>query len=81
MNEPDASRFVDEDFNRVGSTSALRSDLDSLELRGARELRSFIHTVEFLLDVHSFHEASEALMISGSPLKRQCFTTDLGFPE
>lgn len=81
INEPDASRFVDEDFNRVWADSALNSDRDSVELRRAREMRPLIDTVDFLLDIHSMHEASEPLMMCGPLSKGRRFAAELGFPK
>lgn len=67
---PDASRFVDQDFNRVW-TAAILDDLtrDSSELRRARQMRPVIDTVDFLLDLHSMHERSAPLAVSG-PLNK-----------
>lgn len=89
---PDASRFVDQDLNRVW-TPAILDDLsqDSSELRRARELRPLIDTVDFLLDLHSMHERSEPLAVSG-PLDKgiamarrlqtpRCIISDEGHPE
>ncbi|WP_409523908.1 succinylglutamate desuccinylase/aspartoacylase domain-containing protein [Nitrincola sp. MINF-07-Sa-05] len=63
---PDASRFVDQDLNRVW-TSALLDDLsrDSVELRRARQLRPVIDQVDFLLDLHSMHERCAPLAVCG----------------
>jgi len=89
---PDASRFVDQDFNRVW-TDAILDDLerDSSELRRARQLRPVVDTVDFLLDLHSMHERSEPLTVSG-PLDKgiamgrqlqapRCIISDAGHPE
>lgn len=81
IKEPDASRFVDEDLNRVWSESALDGDRDTVELRRARELRPFIDTVDLLLDIHSMHEASEPLMMCGPLEKGRRFAAELGFPK
>ncbi|WP_256681771.1 succinylglutamate desuccinylase/aspartoacylase family protein [Pseudomonas sp. R4-35-07] len=54
----DASRFIDEDMNRVWLPSALEGERESVELRRARELRPLIDTVDLLLDIHSMHEES-----------------------
>jgi predicted deacylase len=64
--KPDASRFVDQDFNRVW-TSAVLDDVsrDSSELRRARAMRPVIDTVDLLLDLHSMHEKSRPLIVSG----------------
>lgn len=47
---PDASRFVDQDFNRVWNPATL-DDLskDSAELRRARQLRPVVDTVDLLV--------------------------------
>lgn len=63
---PDASRFVDQDFNRVWSPAILDdSSRDSSELRRARALRPLVDTVDFLLDLHSMHERSAPLSVCG----------------
>lgn len=65
-NQPDASRFVDQDLNRVW-TKEILDDLsrDSSELRRARELRPIIDEVDFLLDLHSMHEKCPPLCVCG----------------
>jgi len=64
--KPDASRFVDQDFNRVWTAAKLDdASVDSSELRRARALRPVIDTVDFLLDLHSMHERSAPLIVSG----------------
>lgn len=89
---PDASRFVDQDFNRVW-TAAILDDLsrDSVELSRAREMRPVIDDVDFLLDLHSMHERSAPLSVCGPldkgiALARQLRTpswiiSDEGHPE
>ncbi len=79
---PDASRFVDQDFNRVWTPEVL-DDLtkDSVELRRAREMRPLIDTVDLLLDIHSMHERSAALMLSGPLNKGIILARQLGIPS
>jgi predicted deacylase len=49
--KPDASRFVDQDFNRVWTAAKLDdTSTDSSELRRARAMRPVIDTVDALLD-------------------------------
>jgi predicted deacylase len=67
--EPDASRFVDEDFNRVWSTERLDGPATSVELRRARELRPVVDRATHLLDLHSMHEPGPPLLMTG-PLQR-----------
>jgi predicted deacylase len=68
--DPDASRFVDQDLNRVWTAERLDdASKNSFELQRAREMRPVIDTVDMLLDVHSMHERSAPLMLSG-PLEK-----------
>jgi predicted deacylase len=64
--EPDASRFVDEDLNRVWTLQRLEGPADSSELRRARELRPFVDRATHLLDLHSMHEPGAPLLITGT---------------
>jgi hypothetical protein len=78
---PYASRFVDEDFNRVWSAQVLDGPRDSVELRRARELRPFVESADFLLDIHSMLEPSPPVMICGPLEKGIRFAFDIGIPE
>ena len=62
-NDPIASRFVDEDLNRVWGVDVLDGDRDTLETRRAREMRPLIDTVDLLLDIHSMTNDSPALTL------------------
>jgi predicted deacylase len=62
---PDASRFVDEDMNRVWADDVLSGPRDSTELRRARALRPFVDSADFLLDIHSMREPCIPLMVCG----------------
>jgi predicted deacylase len=64
--DPDRSRYVDEDLNRVWADDALCSARDSIELRRARELRPFVDAAELLLDIHSMSDACKPLMVCGA---------------
>lgn len=78
---PTASRFVDEDFNRVWSPSRLDGTQRSSELARARELRPLVDRVDFLLDIHSMQQATEPLMMCGPLEKGRRFARDVGIPE
>ncbi|MGZ5031580.1 MAG: M14 family metallopeptidase [Usitatibacter sp.] len=78
---PYASRFVDEDFNRVWTSAALDSSRDTVELRRARQLRPFVEAADFLLDIHSMLEPSPPVMICGPLDKGIRFAFDVGIPE
>jgi predicted deacylase len=77
---PTASRFVDEDFNRLWSPDVLDGPRDSVELRRAREIRPLIHTVDLLLDIHSMQQACPALMLCGPLPKGRTFAKGVGVP-
>ena len=78
---PDASRFVDQDFNRVWDPGTLDdSTKDSAELRRARQLRPLVDTVDLLLDLHSMHERSAPLIVCGPLDKGIAFARMLGAP-
>lgn len=62
---PTASRFIDEDFNRVWDEATLDGPRQSTELARARQMRPLIDTVDYLLDIHSMQHATEPLMMAG----------------
>ncbi|SAK61766.1 succinylglutamate desuccinylase / aspartoacylase family protein [Caballeronia fortuita] len=79
--KPDASRFVDQDFNRVWTAQALDdTSRDSSELRRARAMRPVIDTVDLLLDLHSMHEKSKPLIVAGPLDKGIDLSARLGTP-
>ena len=63
--QPDASRFVDEDFNRVWAVDRLEGEQHSVELERARALRPFVGRATHLLDLHSMHEPGPPLLVTG----------------
>lgn len=78
---PDASRFVDQDFNRVWSAAILDdAGRDSSELRRARAMRPVVDTADLLLDLHSMHEKSRPLIVSGPLDKGVALARALGTP-
>lgn len=77
----DATRYLDEDMNRVWLPGKLDSDLDSIELRRARQLRPVIDSVDLLLDIHSMHEEAPPVMMCGAQRKGQDFAATLGVPQ
>lgn len=75
---PDASRFVDEDFNRVWAAAQLDGSRQSAELARARELRPLVERASHLLDLHSMHEPCDALMLTGLLPRNIEFAQSLG---
>jgi len=77
---PGASRFVDEDFNRLWSPEVLDGPRRSVELRRARELRPLVDQVDFLLDIHSMQHLSSPLMMAGPLPKGRQFAGAVAVP-
>ena len=78
---PHASRFVDEDFNRVWTPATLDGPRQSVELTRARVMRPIIDQVDFLLDIHSMHDPHGPVMISGPLDKGIELSKRVGVPE
>ncbi|MBT9491234.1 MAG: succinylglutamate desuccinylase/aspartoacylase family protein [Paucibacter sp.] len=77
---PDASRCVDEDLNRVWHDSLLFGPGDSLELRRARQLQPFVDRADYLFDIHSMQDDCRPLMVCGLLDKGAAFARQLGMP-
>jgi len=80
FDDPDASRFVDEDYNRVWADEVLDGPRDSVELRRARALRPFVDRADFLLDIHSMHEPCRPIMVCGMRDKHLALAREIGMP-
>jgi predicted deacylase len=76
--QPDASRYVAQDFNRVWSAALLDSSADSPELARARAIRPFVERADYLLDLHSMHEPCAPLLITGLLQRNVAFAQRLG---
>ncbi len=79
--QPTASRFVDEDMNRLWDPAILGSARESIELNRARELRALFDDVDILVDLHSMLWPSEPLILSGPTDKSRRFALTLGTPS
>lgn len=78
---PTATRWVDEDFNRLWDLSTLDGDRQSSELARARAVRPWLETVDLLLDLHSMQRCQTPLMMAGPLDKGRDFAKHLGTPE
>ncbi len=79
--DPMASRFVDEDMNRVWDITTLEGDRTSCELDRARQMRPLIDTVDFLFDVHSMQHKTDPVIVAGPLEKSVVMSKQLGTPE
>ena len=77
---PTASRFAEEDMNRVWEPAALDGPRHSLELTRARALRPIIDAADMVLDLHSMLWPSEPLMLCGPTAKGRALAVDVGTP-
>src|SRR4029077_4407199 len=78
---PIASRYVDEDFNRLWHPATLDGPRQSVELERARALRPIIEEADFLLDLHSMQYATAPLMLAGLLPRSRELARRLGIPE
>ena len=80
FDDPDRSRYIDEDYNRVWGDDQLLGGRDSAELRRARELRPFVDAADYLLDLHSMHEPCRPIMVCARSEKSVAFSRRIGVP-
>lgn len=79
--EPTASRFVDEDLNRLWDSAVLDGPRQSSELARARAIRPLVESADVLLDLHSMLWASEPLLLSGETAKGRKLAEQVGVPS
>lgn len=78
--DPNPSRYIDEDYNRVWGDDQLFGPRDSAELRRARQLQPFVDAADLLLDIHSMHEPCRPIMVCGQVDKNARYALELGVP-
>ena len=78
---PTASRFVDEDLNRLWDPASLDGPRRSVELDRARRMRPLIDRADLLLDLHSMLWPSDALILSGPSAKGRALGQAIGAPD
>jgi predicted deacylase len=78
---PIASRYVDEDFNRLWDPAILAGGRRSAELKRARALRPIVDAADFLLDIHSMQYATAPLMLAGLLPRSRELARRIGIPE
>jgi predicted deacylase len=78
---PIASRYIDEDFNRLWSPATLDGPRRSSELERARAIRPIVDAADYLLDLHSMQYATAPLMLAGVLDKSRALARRVGIPE
>lgn len=77
---PTASRFIDEDINRLWDEVMLGSARHSVELDRAREIRPLIDQADVILDLHSMLWPSEPLILCGRTAQGRDLGQAMGWP-
>ena len=78
---PYASRFVDEDFNRLWDQSTLDGPRTSRELIRARAMREVFADADHLLDIHSVDLPQPAMLLAGRRAKGRALAAAIGKPR
>lgn len=78
--DPYASRFVDEDMNRLWNRETLSQDVRSVERVRARVLRPLVDRIDHLLDLHSMLTGVQPLLLCGPSAKGRSFARSLASP-
>jgi len=78
--DPLASRYLDEDMNRVWDKATLDGPRSNSELKRARALRPVFESADFLLDLHSMQSASTPMMLAGLTEKSLALARRVGSP-
>lgn len=76
----DTSRFVDEDLNRQWLPERMAA-ANTQERRRAAALRPFVEAADWLLDLHSMHEPSAPLSLTGPSARNLALARQMGVPE
>ncbi|MEO8118563.1 MAG: succinylglutamate desuccinylase/aspartoacylase family protein [Rhodoferax sp.] len=77
---PDAWRLVEEDLNRQWLMERMTA-ADTLERRRANALRPFVEQADWLLDLHSMHEPSAPLLLTGMHARNLELARQMRAPE
>lgn len=78
---PTASRYLEEDMNRVWDDFALFGIRHSIELDRAREIKPIIDSADILLDLHSMLWPSDPLFLCSADTAATSFGLKIGEPE
>ena len=79
--DPTASRYVDEDMNRLWDDGTLTGKRQSIELTRARALRPVFDSADHLLDLHSMQYSSAPLILAGLTGKGVALARRIRSPE
>ncbi|GAB0118805.1 M14 family metallopeptidase [Acidisoma sp. 7E03] len=78
--DPVASRYVEEDLNRVWDPATLGGTRRSVELDRARAMWPLLATADVLFDLHSMLWPSDPLILCGPSERGRALALDIGTP-
>jgi len=78
--QPEASRWVEEDFNRLWTAEVLDGTRNTADLRRARVIRPLVDTADLLLDIHSMQHPSDPLVLAGPLEKGRILAAEVAYP-
>ncbi|MFM8615595.1 MAG: succinylglutamate desuccinylase/aspartoacylase family protein, partial [Alphaproteobacteria bacterium] len=78
---PTATRYLDEDLNRLWGEDRLQTPRDSREMRRVRELLPVIESVDVLVDLHSMLWPSDPLILAADTERAIRLGQSLGTPR
>jgi len=78
--DPTATRFLEEDLNRLWDIATLEGPRRSAELRRARALRPVLDSADVILDLHSMLWPADPLFLVGGPQASVRLAMELGEP-
>lgn len=79
--QPTASRFIDEDLNRIWDPDVLDGPRVSLELIRGRQMRRIIDQCDVLVDLHSMLWAADPLILCGSTERGRALACEIATPD
>ena len=79
--DPNSTRWIYEDMNRVWDKDVLDGDRASCELTRAREVRPILEDIDLLLDLHSMQHPAPPLMMTGRHPRSKELAAQVGVPE
>ncbi|MGF1503350.1 MAG: succinylglutamate desuccinylase/aspartoacylase family protein [Paracoccaceae bacterium] len=79
--DPNATRWVDEDMNRLWAAEVLASDRSSVEMDRVREVQPIVAAADYLLDIHTMQRPAPPVMMAGPLSKGVALSRRIGVPE
>ncbi|MEL6481649.1 MAG: succinylglutamate desuccinylase/aspartoacylase family protein [Pseudomonadota bacterium] len=79
--DPNATRWLDEDFNRLWGPGRLDTGRPTRERERAREVAALVAETDYLLDIHSFQHPGPPLAMAGWCEKGVALARGTGLPE